>query len=266
MSPASAAAASGSVFGAVVATGTSRSSTRGSSSLRGIRRFAHFPDRASGRVAIGHRAGATTATTVSGMFVRAASRRVSGLTSRLTGRGLVAAAARFSGANGDDRARRDPQVEFFGGDDSDASVAAAGGAAGAGAGGAPRGGGADPGAHPRVARARGGRRVCAPPPPSTGPPRGAGPARPRRGGRRLRRRHSAAGSTRPSRRLRRLRRLRRGRRPRARRRRSRVRRLAGRAPRGEPLLPRRRTRAARPRLLPRLRVGPTAALWLCATC
>ena len=79
------------------------------------------------------------------MFVRAASRRVSGLTSRLTGRGLVVAAARFSGANGDDHVRRDPQVEFFGGDESEAPfAAAAGGAAGAGAGRAPggtRGGG-----------------------------------------------------------------------------------------------------------------------------
>lgn len=59
------------------------------------------------------------------MFVRAASRRVSGLTSRLTGRGLVVAAARFSGANGDDHVRRDPQVEFFGGDESEAPFAAA---------------------------------------------------------------------------------------------------------------------------------------------
>ena len=127
MSPASAAAASRSVFGAVVGTGNPRSPTRASSSLRGIRRFAHFPDRASGRVAIGA-AGTTTATTVSGMFVRAASRRVSSLTSGLTGRGLVAAATNFSGANGDDRVRRDPQVEFFGGEEFDAPNAAAGGA------------------------------------------------------------------------------------------------------------------------------------------
>ena len=125
MSPASAATASGSVFGAVVVTSTSRSSSRASSSLRGNRRFARLPDRASGRVAIGA-GGATTAAAVSEMFVRAASRRVSGLSSRLTGRGVVVAAARFSGANGDDHVRRDPQVEFFGGDESDAPVAAAG--------------------------------------------------------------------------------------------------------------------------------------------
>ena len=82
------------------------------------------------------------------MFVRAASRRVSGLSSRLTGRGVVVAAARFSGANGDDHVRRDPQVEFFGGDESDAPVAAAGGAAGAGARGAPRNTRGGPGGAP----------------------------------------------------------------------------------------------------------------------
>ena len=170
-------------------TSTSRSSSRASSSLRGNRRFARLPDRASGRVAIGA-GGATTAAAVSEMFVRAASRRVSGLSSRLTGRGVVVAAARFSGANGDDHVRRDPQVEFFGGDESDAPVAAAGGAAGAGARGAPRNTRGGPGAHPPVNRARGDRQACAPPAPEYRAAGGGGPARPRGGG-------SAAPAARP---------------------------------------------------------------------
>ena len=162
MSPASAATASGSVFGAVVVTSTSRSSSRASSSLRGNRRFARLPDRASGRVAIGA-GGATTAAAVSEMFVRAASRRVSGLSSRLTGRGVVVAAARFSGANGDDHVRRDPQVEFFGGDESDAPAAAAG-RGGRGARGAPRNTRGTRGrTHQSIGRAETGRR--APPAP-----------------------------------------------------------------------------------------------------
>ena len=165
-------------------TSTSRSSSRASSSLRGNRRFARLPDRASGRVAIGA-GGATTAAAVSEMFVRAASRRVSGLSSRLTGRGVVVAAARFSGANGDDHVRRDPQVEFFGGDESDAPVAAAGGAAGAGARGAPRNTRGDPGrTHQSIGRAETGRR--APPAPEyraaaagrPGAPAGGGSAAP----------------------------------------------------------------------------------------
>jgi hypothetical protein len=112
------------------------------------------------------------------MFVRAASRRVSGLTSRLTGRGLVVAAARFSGANGDDHVRRDPQVEFFGGDESEAPfAAAAGGAAGAGAGRAPGGtrGGGWGGTHEWAERAETGGRA---------PPRPRVPHRHRREARR----------------------------------------------------------------------------------
>ena len=257
MSPASAATASGSVFGAVVVTSTSRSSSRASSSLRGNRRFARLPDRASGRVAIGA-GGATTAAAVSEMFVRAASRRVSGLSSRLTGRGVVVAAARFSGANGDDHVRRDPQVEFFGGDDPTRPSPPRGARRARGR--VARRGtpGGDPGrTHQSIGRAETGRR--APPRPRVPRRGGGGLARPAGGG-------SAAPAARPGGGL-----------------------YAPKPPpppRQAPPPPRQAPAPARaPRLSPaespppprrtsrrmwaprrRLRGGPTAARWLCATC